>query len=387
MRIGLVCPYDIAKAGGVQEVVRALCNGLNQTGHYAKIITPQPKHTENADLNDVIFIGGATDIYSPMHTVAQVSASVSGDYIDEVLEFEKFDILHFHEPWIPVLSRQILMHSRSVNVATFHAKIPETIMSQSLMRAVTPYLKSVLKYVDDITAVSEAAAEYIGTLTDQPITIIPNGINLSTYKFRVDDQDNPRKMILYIGRLERRKGVKYLLRAYDYLTTQRDDVELVIAGDGPDRLKLEAMVEDMQLPNVSFLGYVSEAEKQTLLATADVFCSPAIFGESFGIVLLEAIASGVPVVAGNNPGYTSVLQGVGALSLVKPQDSEDFARRLNTFLGEPAVRKMWRAWAKTYVKQFAYPTVVKQYEEAYEAALESRIVAPRLALEKDDTAA
>lgn len=387
MRIGLVCPYNIAKGGGVQEVVRALCTGLNQNGHYAKIITPQPKDTENADLSDVIFIGGAADIYSPMHTVAQVSASASGDYIDEVLEFEKFDVLHFHEPWIPMLSRQILTHSRSVNVATFHAKIPETIMSQSLMKAVTPYLKSVLKYVDDITAVSEAAAEYIGTLTDQPITIIPNGINLNTYKFRAEDQSKPKKMILYIGRLERRKGVKYLLKAYYYLVTQRDDVELVVAGDGPDRLKLEAMAADLQLPNVSFLGYVSEAEKQTLLATADVFCSPAIFGESFGIVLLEAIASGVPVVAGNNPGYTSVLQGVGALSLVKPQDSEDFARRLNTFLGEPAVRKLWRDWAKTYVKQFAYPTVVKQYEEAYAAALESRVVTPRLALEDDEPVA
>lgn len=384
MRIGLVCPYDIAKGGGVQEVVRALCDGLNRNGHYAKIITPQPKKTDGANLDDVIFIGSAADLYSPMHTVAQVSASISGDYIDQVLEFEKFDILHFHEPWVPMLSRQILAHSRSVNVATFHAKIPETIMSQSLMKAVTPYLKSVLKYVDDITAVSEAAAEYIGTLTDQPITIVPNGIDLTKYKFRATDTDKPKKMILYIGRLERRKGVKYLLRAYDYLLTQRDDVELVIAGDGPDRLKLEAMVDDLQLPHVSFLGYVSEAEKQQLLATADVFCSPAIFGESFGIVLLEAIASGVPVVAGNNPGYTSVLQGVGALSLVKPQDSEDFGRRLNTFLGEPAVRKLWRDWAKVYVKQFAYPTVVKQYQEAYEAAMSSRRVKPQMSLEPDD---
>lgn len=387
MRIGLVCPYNIAKGGGVQEVVRALCTGLNEAGHYAKIITPQPKDTENADLSDVIFVGGAADIYSPMHTVAQVSASISGDYIDEVLEFEKFDILHFHEPWIPMLSRQILTHSRSVNVATFHAKIPETIMSQSFMKVVTPYLKSVLKYVDDITAVSEAAAEYIGTLTDQPITIIPNGISLKTYKFRATDQVKPKQMILYIGRLERRKGLKYLLKAYDLLTTQRDDVELVIAGDGPDRLKLETMVADLKLPNVSFLGYISEAEKQDLLSVADVFCSPAIFGESFGIVLLEAIACGVPVVAGNNPGYSSVLQGVGALSLVKPQDSQEFARRLDTFLGEPTVRKMWRDWAKTYVKQFSYPVVVKQYEEAYLAALESRVAAPHMVLEEDDSTA
>lgn len=372
MKIGLVCPYNIAKGGGVQEVVRELCDGLNANGHEAKIITPLPKDNSNADLRDVIFIGGSTDMYSPLATVAQVSATISFDLVDEILEREKFDILHFHEPWVPMLSKQLLARSQSVNVATFHAKLPETLVSQSLIKAVAPYLRSVLKHIDDITAVSEAAADHISTMTDKPITIVPNGINLKTYKFKSADKPKDVKTILFIGRLERRKGVKYLLKAYELLCRERHDVELLIAGDGPDRDKLVYMAEELNLPNVTFLGYVSEEKKHQLLAEADLFCSPALFGESFGIVLLEAIASGVPVIAGDNPGYTSVMKGVGGLSLINPTKTADFARRIEILLDEESARKLWREWGKDYVKQFAYPIIVKQYEAVYKAALKNK---------------
>lgn len=372
MKIGLVCPYNIAKGGGVQEIVRELCEELNKRGHEARIITPRPREYEDADIKNVIFIGNATDLKSPMHTTAQVSASISNEAIDDMLAAEQFDVLHFHEPWIPVLSRQILSRSTCVNIATFHANIPGTLMSQTVMKVVTPYLKSVLKYLHEITAVSEAAAEYISTMTDEPISIIPNGINLSTYKKQpVQKPETDRQMILYIGRLERRKGVKYLLQAYHQLTQERDDVELVIAGDGPDRQKLTDMVTDLQIPNVSFLGFVSEQEKHELLQTADLFCSPALYGESFGIVLLEAMASNLPVVAGNNPGYTAVMQGMGGMSLINPEDCTEFSRRLEMFLDEPKLRKIWKDWAGPYVKEFNWPLVIDQYEEAYHAVTSS----------------
>ncbi len=369
MKIGLVCPYNIAKGGGVQEVVRALCDELNKRGHDAKIITPQPREYKVVDTANVIFVGTSADFKSPMSTTAQVSASGSSDEIDSMLEREQFDVLHFHEPWVPMLSRQILSRSSAVNVATFHAKIPESIMSQTVMRAVTPYLKSVLKYLHDLTAVSEAAAEYIGTLTDDPIAIVPNGIDLSIYKATAHHMPKEKQMILYIGRLERRKSVKYLLQAYALVCNKLGNVELVIAGDGPDRAKLEAMVEDMELPHVTFLGYVTEAEKLELLQTADLFCSPAVYGESFGIVLLEAMASGVPIVAGNNAGYRSVMQGLGALSLIEPANSAEFATRLELLLSEPKLRQIWQEWAAEYIKQYSYNVVVDQYEEAYQVAL------------------
>ncbi|HVS58882.1 MAG TPA: glycosyltransferase family 4 protein [Candidatus Saccharimonadales bacterium] len=373
MKIGLVCPYNIAKGGGVQEIVRALRLRLEQRGHEAWIITPRPRDVGNTDLTGVKLIGQATDFRSPLHTTTQLSASVEPEEVDNLLQQEKFDVLHFHEPWVPHLSRQILSRSDSVNIATFHAKVPETLMSRTVAKVVTPYTRSVLKYLHELTAVSDAAAEYIGGLTDQPVTIIPNGIDLSVYTHRAVAKPNNvgRKTIFYIGRLERRKGVKYLLRAYQMLSQDHDDISLVLAGDGPERAKLEAMASEMQLADVTFLGHVSEEVKLQLLASSDVFCSAAIFGESFGIVLLEAMASGLVTVAGDNSGYTSVMRDLGALSLVNPHDTTEFARRLELLLYQPDVRKLWKNWALKYVKQFDYERVVDQYEELYKEALKS----------------
>jgi phosphatidylinositol alpha-mannosyltransferase len=316
----------------------------------------------------VIFVGGAADFKSPLHTTSQFSLAADTDGITQMLEEEQFDILHFHEPWVPVLSRQILSRSNSVNVATFHAKLPETLMSRTVVRVVTPYTKAVLKQLDELTAVSEAASEYVRTLTDAPVSIIPNGIDLKHFKPAPKTTDPGHKSILYIGRLERRKGVSYLLNAYALLAEKQPDVELIIAGDGPDREKLEALASELELGNVTFLGYVSNEEKLRLLQECDLFCSPALYGESFGIVLLEAMASGAVTVAGNNPGYAAVLQDLGSLSLVNPKDAEEFARRLDVMLSDAALRKLWKKWAKEYVGQFDYPRIVDQYLEVYEAA-------------------
>jgi phosphatidylinositol alpha-mannosyltransferase len=367
MKIGLVCPYNIAKGGGVQEIVKAMRTELVSRGHDVKIITPQPKDTAGLDTEGIIFVGSATDFHSPLHTTSQISASVDTEAIEQMLETEQFDILHFHEPWVPVLSRQILSRSTSVNIATFHAKIPETIMSRTVVKVVTPYLKSVLRYLDALTAVSESAAEYVSGLTDEPISIVPNGIDLKEYRANPSKKESTgNRSILYIGRLERRKGVKHLLKAYELLTKEISDVSLVIAGDGPDREKLELMVDELELPNVTFLGYVSDEAKKQLLTETDLFCSPALFGESFGIVLLEAMASGLVTVAGNNSGYAGVMQELGAISLINPHDSEEFARRLQLLLTEDKLRALWQQWAKGYVKQFSYPNVVSQYEELYQ---------------------
>jgi len=369
MKIGLVCPYNMQKQGGVQEVVLALKAGLTERGHEVKVITPLPRGTEPSDHPDYIYIGTSTDLHSINSTTAQVSSVGDEERIDEVLQAEKFDILHFHEPWIPLLSRQLLQRSTSVNIATFHAKIPETMMSRTVIKVVTPYLKSVMKYLHELTSVSDSGAEYAAGLTDQPITIIPNGIDLTRYQKLSSRKKDEQRTVLYVGRLERRKGVKYLLRAFQLLAQENPNVKLLIAGDGPDRERLELLAEDLKLRNVSFLGYVSEELKLQLLNEADVFCSPAIYGESFGIVLLEAMATGTVCVAGNNSGYVDVLQELGAISIVNPHDPEEFARRLNVLLHEDDLRKLWQKWAESYVQQFSYPHVVDRYEELYKEAL------------------
>ncbi len=369
MKIGLVCPYNVAKGGGVKEILLDLRAGLINRGHDVTILAPRPRDLEDVDTTGMILLGSGTDFKSPTHTTSHFSVSVDAEAIDQILEQEQFDVLHFHEPWVPVLSRQILSRSQAVNIATFHGALPETLMSQTIIKVVTPYSQSILKYIDEFTAVSPAAAQYISSLTDEPIKLIPNGIDLTRYTWtdRPDPSDSP--MILYVGRLEKRKGVNFLLQAFRILQRRLPGARLVIAGDGPDREKLELLAEDMQLQNVDFKGFVSDAEKMELLATCDLFCSPAIYGESFGLVLLEAMASGAPVVAGNNSGYTGVLQDIGQISLVNPQDPEDFARRLHVLLTEPKLRKLWLTWAKQYVKQFAYPRIIDMYEQSYKDAL------------------
>lgn len=366
MKIGLVCPYNLFKGGGVQECVLAQYAELKKRGHDVRILTPRPRNVPEDHSEDIIFIGAGRDIKTPFHTTAQVSSTVKNETVDRMLVKESFDVIHFHEPWISAISRQILSRSKARNIATFHAKLPETMMSRTIERVATPYMKTVLKYLDTITAVSDAAAEYVSNLTDQPVIIIPNGINLDHYRITPQPKSSKKQSILYIGRLEKRKGVNFLLQAFAELAKRNPDAELFIAGDGPDRDKLEMYVDGEKIPRVHFLGYVSQAQKMQLLNDASLFCSPALFGESFGIVLLEAMAMSIPIVAGNNPGYVSVLRGRGRLSLVNPKDTTEFTRRLEILLDDQELRQIWKSWAKAEVTQYDYPTVVDQYEKLYQ---------------------
>jgi phosphatidyl-myo-inositol alpha-mannosyltransferase len=371
MKVGLVCPYNIAKGGGVQEILFALQAVLRRRGHDTYIITPRPQDHSGIPHDHMIFVGNAADFSGPTKTTFQISASVN-ETIDTILEEHQFDILHFHEPWIPMLSLQILSRSNAVNVGTFHAKLPETIMTRTMAKVVTPYTKSVLKYIDVFTAVSDAAAEYVCTQTDKPVAIIPNGIDLKRFtppnKFHDGRKE---KTILYVGRLEGRKGLKHLLHAFRQLQDKRPDVRLVVAGDGADREKLTNLALDLELENVTFLGYVSAAEKVRLYQESDLFCAPSLYGESFGVVLLEAMATGLVAVAGDNPGYAAVMNGLGKISLVDPKHTAEFARRLDLLLHETDLRRLWRSWAAAELPQYSYEHIVSQYEQVYKTAIAS----------------
>ena len=373
MKIGLVLPYNIAKGGGVKEVVLALYDGLTKKGHDVIIITPQPREPYQHNERKVLFLGSAADFKMPS-TTGQISASVMTDEIDAMLEQQQFDLIHYHEPWVPVLSRQILSRSQTVNVATFHAKLPETLVSRTMAKVITPYTKPLLKHIDHFTAVSDAAAEYVRSLSPVDVEIIPNGINLQHFRPRKVSREaaglssNP--TILYIGRLERRKGVRYLLKAFQQLHEKQPSIRLVLAGDGVDREKLELLTEELDIASsVTFLGYIDDSKKLELLQTADLFCSPALYGESFGIVLLEAMASCLVTVAGNNPGYESVMQDLGKLSLIDPKDTAAFAHRLDLLLNDEGLRKLWKKWAKDNVERYDYTRVVDLYEAAYKKTI------------------
>ncbi len=370
MKIGLVCPYNIFKNGGVQECVLALQSEYAKHGHEAVVITPRPVGVDTESIESIKLIGASRDWKSPFHTTAQISVSLDNAAIDTLLAESNFDILHFHEPWVPIVARQILTRSKAVNVATFHAKLPETVMTKTIERVITPYTKSILKYIDSFTAVSEAAAEYVRSISTSEIAIIPNGIDIEKFATPSDIKRDT-NTIVYVGRLEKRKGVTYLIEAFSLLQAQRPDSRLVIAGDGPDRLKLEATVKELKLHNVEFLGFVDERTKIDLLHSATVFCSPAVYGESFGIVLLEAMAAGAVIVAANNPGYRGVMKDKGSISIVNVKDAHEFASRINLLMSDQELRTLWQAWAIEYVHQFNYEQIAKLYLDNFQAALKA----------------
>lgn len=368
MKIGIVLPYSIDKGGGVRSYVLALREELKRRGHDVWIITPEPRGYKSRPPEGVIFIGNSTDWKSPTATTIQVSAAGDADRIHEVMEQEKFDLIHVHEPWIPILARQILARSNTINVATFHAKLPDNVMSKTIERVITPYTRSVLRHIDVMTAASEPGSEYIRTLTSKPIHMVPLGVDLRQFKPGPDSQLQKKPTIFYVGRLEKRKGVRYLLQAFAIVQQQIPDAQLVIGGDGPDRKKLELLATELGLRNIRFLGYVEEADKIKWMQTCTVFCAPSIYGEGFGIVIIEALACGAPVVAGANPGFASALTGRGRIGLVNPFDAADFARRLSLHLEDAGLRSFWRQWSREYVKQFDYRRIVDKYEVIYEEA-------------------
>ncbi len=370
MKIGLVCPYNIYLGGGVQEIVLATQSELTKRGHTVKIITPRPRVVPDAKVEGVIFLGQSTRVKTPQHTSVDISVSVDIDSIDAMFEAEQFDLVHVHEPLVPLLARQVLSRVTCPAIGTFHAAIPDNGLGKSFASSVRPFVRSILKHLDFITAPSLAATGYIQDYVPaEDIKIIPNGIDLKKYRAKTPKLTEKSKTIFYVGRLEKRKGVIYLLEAFGLLRQRRDDVRLVIAGDGPDREKLENYVATNRIPAISFKGFVTDKEKIELMQAAALFCSPAIYGESFGIVLLEAMATGTVVVAGDNPGYDAVMQGRGKWSLVNPKDSIEFSRRLELMLFDDDMRRLWREWAAAYVRQFAYPKIVDQYERLYNEAV------------------
>ncbi|MDB5183008.1 MAG: glycosyltransferase [Candidatus Saccharibacteria bacterium] len=370
MKIGLVCPYDFFRQGGVQKLVEQLDKELTARGHDVRIITPRPRAYKGEVPERTIFIGQSAKWNTPINTTLEVAMSLDLTEMEAVLEREHFDILHVHEPEVPILGAQIAARAHAPIVATFHATHPENAAGKSIEFFRVPYARSIYKNLAAMTAVSESAARFVRDWSKQPVTIVPNYVDINYFsKAPVGVVRDP-SMILYVGRLEKRKGVKYLLHAFKDLAEHDKEVRLVIAGDGGEREKLEDWVKDNDVPRVTFLGNVDEPTKLKLLHQARLFCSPAIYGESFGIVLLEAMAARVPIVAGDNPGYACVMKDRGLLSLVNVKETEEFARRLELLMNDDGMRKLWLTWAKEEIKQYDLSLVVDQYEKVFKQAMD-----------------
>lgn len=367
MKIGIVCPYNMALGGAVQEIAKEMSTELIGRGHTVVIICPRPSQGE-PDLPgyDIRYIDKATD-FTAMGTTAQISYCANTHVIDELLRVEKFDVVHMHEPWVPLMNRQILKRVTCPVVATFHAKLPESWAAKLITTVGQAYTAPPLKHITEFVAVSEPAAEHVSTVIGKPVQIIPNAVNLAvfTHAPTIEPIEPNKKTLLFVGRLEERKGVTHLLKAFKLLHDNHPDTQLLIGGSGPLRSALEIQAVAETTGAVKFLGYLEDGYKKELMQRADLFCAPAIYGESFGVILIEALASGQVVVAGNNPGYASVMKEFGEISLVDPRDTARHAELLEKLLYDEELRVHYKQWAQEYVKQFDYRVVTNQYEAIF----------------------
>lgn len=365
MKIAIFNPYNIFLPGGVQDHIRAQAEELRLRGHEVTIITPKPRKHSDIAPEGTIFMGMSARVRAQSSTV-DISAATDQNEVDDFYKNHSFDVVHFHEPVVPFVGRQLIAGCPYPTVATLHAALPETGIGRTL-GSIKPYFRSVLQHVDIFTRVSPAAGEYLDDLLDGvEIYDVPNGVNVSTFKPSKNRDD---KTILFVGRLEKRKGPKYLIEAFAELKKNVPDARLLIVGDGPEKVRLQELIEQLAVEDVEMLGYVSHEEKQLLLSKATIACFPAIYGESFGIVLLEAMATGTPIIAGDNPGYSSVMKDRGLLSLVDPKNIDEFTRRMQVLITDKELRELMSSWGLEYVKQFDYKNIVDKYEEIYKYAI------------------
>jgi phosphatidylinositol alpha-mannosyltransferase len=368
MKIAIFNPYSITRPGGVQDIVAYQAEELKKRGHEVTIVTPRPRDYKlDTPPENTVFIGVSARVKAQSST-PDISAAIDNDEVEEFYKNHSFDVFHFHEPVVPFVGRQLIAACPYPVVATLHAALPDTSIGKTL-GSIKPYFRSVLQHVDVFTKPSGPAGEYLEELLEgEDIVYVPNGVSVSSF---TPSKKRLPKTILYVNRLEKRKGATYLISAFAEVLAAHPDAKLIMVGDGHEREKLEEQVADLGIGNsVEFKGFVSPEEKIALLKAATLACYPSIYGEAFGIVLTEAMACGTPIIAGDNPGYAWVLRDKGLLSLVNPKETEEFARRIRLFLENKDIRDMMSTWGLEYVKQFDYSKVVDQYLDVYKTAIQ-----------------
>ena len=368
MRIGLVSPYDFASPGGVNEHIRPLARELRHLGHEVRIFAPSSR--ADVDFDTARFYRIGTPIAIPVNdSVARITLSFHlADRVAAIVENERFDVLHFHEPLMPALPMTMLRMSTTANVGTFHAFARSNLGYYYGRRWLEPYLAFLHRGI----AVSEPARAFLHQyFPDYPLRVIPNGIDINAFKpgqapirHLRDDSVN----ILFVGRLEKRKGLGDLLRGYEFMRTRVPKSRLIVVGDGPLRGKVESYISRHRVPDVVLAGYVPDTVLPRYYCSADIFCVPATGAESFGIVLLEAMASGLPVVATEIEGYMSVLEPGRDSMTVQPKGWAELGAALIILARDAELRRRMGAYGHEKARRYAWDVVTSQIVEVYHEA-------------------
>ncbi len=363
LKVGLVLDDSLDRNDGVQQYVRSLGGWLSAQGHTVHYLCGQSRsqaktiHSLSRNVG-VRFNGNRLTI--PL--------SARSSTIKTLLAKEKYDILHIQMPYSPVMAGKIikLASTETAIIGTFHI-LPFGWLQELANKTLAVAQKRQLRRFDAICSVSASAQQFAKSHYGLVSSVIPNMID--TKRMQTVIQPHP-KRIVYLGRLVHRKGCAQLLKAMLLLPESiRCEVEVLIAGDGPERKKLEKFAQKHNLSQVKFLGYIEESQKADLLGSAEIAVFPSLGGESFGIVLIEAMAAGAGVVmGGDNPGYKSVLSRWND-AMFDPRDIAAFSMCLQKYLHDEKLRLNVHSQQQASVQQYDVNTVGSQIVGLYQQGL------------------
>jgi phosphatidyl-myo-inositol alpha-mannosyltransferase len=375
MKIALVSPYDFSYPGGVVRHVSSLEYYFTRMGHTVKIIAPASRPVDG--YGDRFIVIGKPRPIPTSGSIARIAISLTlTDKVKHTLEREKFDIIHLHEPLAPTLCVTVLRMSHSVNIGTFHAT-----ESRPSYRWAKPFLMSGLykkwfRKLEGRIAVSKPAMDFVNKHFPSSYDIIPNGIDLN--HFSPDVKPLPqycdgKTNILFVGRLEKRKGLEYLIKAYHLIKPDNPECRLIIVGPGTrQRNKFQKSIQEYGLKDVIFTGNVDYRELPRYYKTADIFCAPATGHESFGIVLLEAMATGKPVIASNISGYASVISNGKNGLLVPPKQEVPLAQAITGLMKNESLRKQLGENGRLASTSYGWDKIARRVMDYYAKILIKR---------------
>ena len=330
-----------------------------------KIIAPRRSLTEDYG-KDVILLGTSFPLNfggSQSDFVVHFNSPV----IDDLLTEEKFDVLHFHNFGFPS-SFQILEKSNALNILTFHSNVE----SSEFLKAFPVFLYLLEKFaqwkIDGIIGVALLSLEVFKNYSG-PKIIIPNGVDTERFNKKtpkIKKFDDGKINILFVGRIDERKGLIYLLKAYEILKKKIENIRLIVVGDGELKEECQDFVKSHNLKEVFFEGEKTHQELPSYFSTSQIFVSPAIFGESFGIVILEAMAAGLPVVGFANQGYKEFMQGKkGEKFLVKPKNYKALAKKIEILIQNKNLRRGMSEWGIKETKKYSWSRIADQVLDFY----------------------
>jgi phosphatidylinositol alpha-mannosyltransferase len=365
LRIGLVCPYSWDVPGGVQNHIRDLAEFLIDNGHHVEVLAPA---TESEDLPDYVVSAGRAVSIPYNGAVARVLFGVGANSrVRSWINDGDFDLLHLHEPAIPSLSLLACWAGEGAMVGTFHAAAKY----QKAIFAIGPILEPVIEKLSARIAVSESARLTLTAHLETDAIVIPNGIYAENYRDGSSRPEWQGNTIGFLGRFEEdRKGLPVLLDALPIISRFIPDIRVLIAGPG-DSEEVLAKVDPQLRNRVEFLGKISEEDKADFLASVSLYIAPNTGGESFGIILAEAMAGGAAVVASDIPAFADVLGNGQYGALFESENSEDLAKVIIDLLRDETKRRELAAAGAIHAQRFDWGQVGEEIFEVYELAMVS----------------